>query len=174
MSNLYDLTGQFLELMNMLEDEEFDEQCILDTLESVDFEIEEKADGYAKIMRSLEGKIKSITDETTRLNTRKKHLENNIKRLKENLEMCMKATGKRKFTTDLFSFNIQKNGGKRKLIIDTEINNIPEEYHIKQPDSLDGDKLREYLAEKGLEGKDGSLNCEWCHLEPQGESLRIR
>ena len=34
--------------------------------------------------------------------------------------------------------------------------------------------LREYLKENGLEGQDGSLNCEWCHLEPQGESLRIR
>lgn len=88
--------------------------------------------------------------------------------------MCMRATGKKKFTTDLFSFNIQKNGGKRKLIIDVNVENIPEEYRIKHPDTVNGDKLREYLKENGLEGQDGSLNCEWCHLEPQGESLRIR
>ena len=34
--------------------------------------------------------------------------------------------------------------------------------------------FREYLKENGLEGQDGSLNCEFAHLEPQGESLRIR
>lgn len=35
MSKLYELTGQFLEVMNMLEDDEIDEQCIIDTLESL-------------------------------------------------------------------------------------------------------------------------------------------
>ena len=34
--------------------------------------------------------------------------------------------------------------------------------------------IRDYLKENGLEGQDGSINCEWFHLEPQGESLRIR
>lgn len=28
--------------------------------------------------------------------------------------------------------------------------------------------------EINMEGKDGSLNCEFAHLEPSGESLRIR
>ena len=50
---LYELTGQFLELLDMLEDEEVDEQVIMDTLESVEYEIEDKADGYAKIIKAL-------------------------------------------------------------------------------------------------------------------------
>jgi hypothetical protein len=37
MAALYELTGQFLELMDMLQDEECDEQCIMDTLESIEF-----------------------------------------------------------------------------------------------------------------------------------------
>ena len=174
MANLYELTGDFLTLMDMLEDEECDEQCIMDTLESVEYEIEEKADGYAKIIKSLESDIEGLSKEADRLTARKKTYENRIKWLKQNLEMCMRATGKKKFTTDLFSFGIQKNGGKRKLVIDVDVENIPEQYRIKQPDAIDGDSIREYLKENGLEGQDGSLNCEWCHLEPQGESLRIR
>ncbi len=174
MAALYELTGAFLELMDMLEDEESDEQAILDTLEGIDFEIEQKADGYAKIIKSLEYKIQGMTKEIDRLSFRKKVFENNVKRLKTNLEMCMKLIGKRKFTTDLFSFNIQKNGGKRKLIIDVDVENVPKKYRVKQPDAIDGDSIREYLKENGLEGKDGSLNCEFAHLEPQGESLRIR
>ena len=174
MANIYELTGQFLQLLDMLEDEEVDEQVIMDTLESVEYEIEDKVDGYAKIIKALETDVDGIQKENDRLTSRKKTYENRIKWLKQNLEMCMRATGKKKFTTDLFSFNIQKNGGKRKLTIDVDVENIPEEYRIKQPDAVNGDKLREYLKENGLEGQDGSLNCEWCHLEPQGESLRIR
>lgn len=174
MANIYELTNDFLELLNMLEDEEVDEEVIMDTLESIEYEIEDKADGYAKIIKALRADVDGIQKENNRLTSRKKTYENRIKWLKQNLEMCMRATGKKKFTTDLFSFNIQKNGGKRKLTIDVDVENIPEEYRIKQPDAVDGEKLRDYLKENGLEGQDGSLNCEWCHLEPQSESLRIR
>lgn len=174
MSKLYELTGQFLKLMNMLEDEDCDESCIVDTLESIEYEIEDKADGYAKIIKSLESDIEGLSKESNRILARKKTYENRIKWLKENLEMCMRTIGKKKFTTDLFSFNIQKNGGKRKLVIDVDVENVPEEYRIKQPDAINGDLIREYLNENGLEGLDGSVNCEFAHLEPQGESLRIR
>lgn len=174
MANIYELTNDFLELLNMLEDEEVDEEVIMDTLESIEYEIEDKADGYVKIIKALEADVDGIQKENNRLTSRKKTYENRIKWLKQNLEMCMRVTGKKKFTTDLFSFNIQKNGGKRKLTIDVDVENIPEEYRIKQPDAVDGEKLRDYLKENGLEGQDGSLNCEWCHLEPQSESLRIR
>ncbi len=174
MAALYELTGQFLELMDMLQDEDCDEQCIMDTLESIEFEIEDKADGYAKIIKSLESNVEGLSKEADRLTARKKTYENRIKWLKQNLEMCMRATGKRKFTTDLFSFGIKKNGGKRKLVIDVDVEKVPEKYRIKQPDAIDGDSIREYLKENGLEGQDGSLNCDFAHLEPQGESLRIR
>ena len=35
MSSIYELTGEYLELMDMLEDEEVDEQTIIDTLEAL-------------------------------------------------------------------------------------------------------------------------------------------
>ena len=60
MANIYELTGQFLQLLDMLEDEEVDEQVIMDTLESVEYEIEDKADGYAKIIKALEADAISI------------------------------------------------------------------------------------------------------------------
>ena len=47
MSSIYELTGEYLELMDMLEDEEVDEQTIIDTLEALDGEIENKADNYS-------------------------------------------------------------------------------------------------------------------------------
>ena len=54
----------------MLYDEDIDEQMVLDTLESIEGDIEDKADGYAKIIKELLGdaeKIKKLAiDRSTR------------------------------------------------------------------------------------------------------------
>lgn len=44
MSNLYELTGEFLELMDMLDDPNVDQETLQDTLESINYEIEIKAE----------------------------------------------------------------------------------------------------------------------------------
>lgn len=79
MSKLYELTGAFLEVLSMLEDEECDEQCIMDTLESIEYEIEDKADGYAKMIKSLESDIAGMSKEIERLDSRKTTYNNRIK-----------------------------------------------------------------------------------------------
>ncbi|MEG0898320.1 MAG: siphovirus Gp157 family protein [Oscillospiraceae bacterium] len=169
MASLYQLTDEFLTVFNMLEDDEIDEQVITDTLESLEYEIEDKADGYAKIIKTLDNNAEGLKKEIERLTTRKQTLDNRSKFLKQTLENSMRAVGKLKFTTNLFSFNIQKNGGKRALVIDTEkIDDIPMDYRIKQDDKINNDKIREYFKENDIE------KCDFAHLEPQGESLRIR
>lgn len=173
MSNLYELTGVFLELLEMMSDEDVDPQILEDTLEGIEYEIELKAEGYAKIIKNMESDIKGLEVEIDRLTKRKKTFQNRIKNLKENLKESMELTGKTKFKTDLFTFRIQKNGGKRKLVVDTDIDDIPTKFKVKQPDIIDRDMLRDYLKDKGYDGKDGGVYCEWCHLEPQSNSLRI-
>ena len=55
---LYELTEQYDGVMNLLYDGETDEQTILDTLEAIEGEIEDKADNYAKIIKTMTGSIK--------------------------------------------------------------------------------------------------------------------
>ena len=162
MSNLYELTNNYENLLNMLYDEEIDEEMILDTLESIEGEIEDKADGYAKIIKELEAKKKARKDEAKRLTDSAKVFENRVNTLKNNLYNSMKQTGKTKFATNLFTFNIAKNGGKQALTIDGE---VPEEY-TKTIIENDNDKIRADL-ESGKE-------LSFAHLEPRGESLRIK
>ncbi len=162
MSNLYELTSNYETVLNMLYDEEIDEQMILDTLESIEGEIEEKADGYAKIIKELESKQKARKEEAKRLTDSAKVFENRVKALKNNLFDAMKETGKTKFATNLFSFNIVKNGGKQALTIDGE---VPEEY-TKTVIENNTDKIRQALEE----GKE----LPFARLEPRGESLRIK
>ena len=161
MASLYQLTGEFLELLDMLEDGSDDEQVILDTLEGIDYEVEVKAENYAKIIKELEVKSKCIKEEIQRLTARAAALENKAKMLKTNLEQCMIATGKTKFKTDLFSFGIQNN--PEKLVIDNEAD-VPDEFLIKQEPKINSKAIKERLKFSDL---------PYAHLE-QSESLRIR
>ena len=58
--NIFGITGQYLELLQMAEDGSLDQDMINDTLEGVDWEFEEKADAYAKVMNSLDGTVAKI------------------------------------------------------------------------------------------------------------------
>lgn len=159
MSTLYELTTQFQELLELIQNEEYDEQVLADTMEGLDGEIEIKADGYARVIRELEGNVLTIKSEVDRLNKKKKSFESSINRMKDKLEESMKATGKVKFKTDLFSFNIQKNPAR--LVVTGD---VPEEYLIPQEPKIDNAAIRKLLKEQDL---------DYAHLE-QGESLRIR
>ena len=162
MSTLYELSEQYQELLSMALDPDIDEEAIADTLEGLEGEIEDKADGYAKVMRNLEADASAIKAEIARLTERKKHIEANIDRMKRSLETAMRLTGKTKFKTSLFSFNIAKNPASLKI---DNPDRVPEEFLIPQDPKIDTVGIKKEL-------KEGTV-FDWCHLE-QGESLRIR
>lgn len=158
---MYELTGQWLELMAMAEDEEIDPEILADTIEQVEGDLEAKAENYAKVLRMLDGEAKAIDEEAKRLTARAKTIKGNMDRLKRSLEGMMIATGKRKFKTKLFSFCVQKNPAR--LVLD-DVEAIPEEYWVPQV-KLDNAAVKAAI-EQGIE-------ISGAHLE-QGESLRIR
>ncbi|WP_270289393.1 siphovirus Gp157 family protein [Enterocloster citroniae] len=163
--HLYELTEQYQILQDMAYDPEVDEQTLRDTMEGLWGAIEEKADGYAKIITGMKADIEALKEEEERLYARRKRLEDRQKWLKDNLEANMREIGKTKFKTALFSFNIQKNGGLQPLIIDGVIDDIPGRFLIPQDPVPNNEAIRNLLAEKQV---------DWAHLEPRGESLRIR
>ena len=159
-STLYELTGKMAALLALLEDPEIDEQLILDSLESIDYEIDLKAEGYGKIIRTLQGEAEVIGEEIERLSERRRHILAGAERIKRELEGSMILLGKRKVKTPLFSFSIQKNPPSVCLIKD-----VPKRFLIKQEPKVDKRALIEYLKEHG--------NTEYAELV-QSESLRIR
>ena len=152
-------------LVNPQYDPEVDEQTFQDTMEGLWGEIEDKADGYAKIIMGMKADIEALRTEESRLAARRKALENRQQALKNNLEATMREMGKTKFKTALFSFNIQKNGGLQPLVIDGLLEDIPGRFLIPQPPVPNNEAIRALLENKAV---------EWAHLEPRGESLRIR
>lgn len=162
---LYELTTDYANLLELAEDPDIDEQAFLDTLEGIEGAIEDKADGYAKVIRTLEGDAAACDAEAKRLRTKKQTIDNNIKRMKAALQMAMEATGKRKFKTPLFSFNIQKNPAA--VVVDEQyIENIPERFLVRKDPEINRKAIKDAINN----GEDiGGI----AHLEST-ESLRIR
>ena len=165
MSSLYELTEAYDTVLEMLYDPEVDEQTVIDTLDGIEGEIEEKADNYAKLIREMKADADKLAEEERRIAARRKSLESRADRLKRNLQANLEFIGKTKFKTALFTFSISPNGGLQPLTITDNLGEIPGKYLIPQPPVPDKDKIRELLKSKEV---------EWAHLEPRGKSLRIR
>lgn len=162
---LYELTEQYEEVINLLYDGETDEQTIMDTLESIEGEIEDKADSYAKIIKTMVAEAEVIKGEEDRLHSRRMSLENRAKWLKSTLQANLEFIGKTKFKTELFSFSVSPNGGKQPLSITDNLGDIPGKYLIPQDPVVDKDAVRELLKDHEV---------EWARLEPYGKHLNIR
>ena len=90
MSTLYEITGQYLELYKMMESaDNLEMKVITDTLDGMDGELEEKADGYAKIMAELDAEAVKFENEADRLAARAEQLHNRSKVLKDRLKAAM-------------------------------------------------------------------------------------
>lgn len=64
MSTLYEITGQYLELYEMMESaDELEMKVIEDTLDGMDGELEEKAENYAIIMAELDAEAAKFEKE---------------------------------------------------------------------------------------------------------------
>lgn len=160
--NLFELSQEYLTVLEMAEDPEVDPKTVADTIEAIEADIEDKADSYARIITQLNGDADSLDGEIERLTARKKVLKGNADRLKRSLEEAMRATGKVKFKTPLHSFGIQKNVPSVSI---TDERNIPDRFLVPQPPKVD---KRAIMAEL----KAGET-FDWCELT-QTESLRIR
>ena len=159
-STLYELTGEVLELKELLSDPEVDEQIIFDTLEAVQGELEAKAEDYVKVIRQLDAEAKSFDAEADFFKQKALVRKNNIKRMKEALLNAMIATGHESgLNAGPFTLKVQKNGGIAPLAITGE---VPDELTKKEPDN---EKIREFLKDHDV---------EWAHFEERGRHLAIK
>lgn len=154
---LYELKEMYLNLMDLdLEGEELGK-----ALENIDDEIEVKAENYAGVIKNLEAEIDAYKKEIERMSKIKKSLESRASLLKSNLEQAMIELDKKKFKTNLFSFNIQRNAPGIKILDEDK---IPKEF-IEYEKRIKKNDLKKAIKE-GLE-TDAAILVE-------SESLRIR
>lgn len=165
MGTMYELTADYMAVLDMAQDPEIDPQAIADTLEGIGGEIEVKAENTAKVLKELEAEVAKLKAESKRLDDRRKAIENNVEDIKRRLFDAMKLTGKTKFKTALFSFSIAKNGGKIPVVVDVDCSELPDDFVIiSEKPNLEA--IREYIEKHGT--------CAYAHYGERGEHLNIK
>lgn len=161
MGTLYDLTGDFLSLFELATSDD-DEQAFADTLEALKGELEIKASGYVKVIKSLEMEADECSKVIEAFKHKKEMRENNAKRMKEALINAMDAAGVDEIPAGEYTLKIAKNGGLQPLKIDGVV-----------PDNF---KKIIYEDDKNLIRKalnDGE-ELGFAHLEERGRHLNIK
>ncbi|EGQ4464844.1 hypothetical protein DMN16_08145 [Staphylococcus pseudintermedius] len=161
MTTLFNLRDAYQQVYDLIA-EQGDETVLIETLQSINDALEEKADGYVAVIKTLEADNVAIDEEIKRLRQRKTSNQNGISRLKESLQFSMESTGKEKFKTALNSYSIANNPPSLDVV---EESLIPKEYWLSQAPKLNKKDLLKDIKNgadiKGVEVK-------------QTRSLRVR
>ncbi|EGQ3289313.1 siphovirus Gp157 family protein [Staphylococcus pseudintermedius] len=161
MTTLFNLTDAYQQVYDLIA-EQGEESALIDTLQSINDALEDKADGYVAVIKTLEADNVAIDEEIKRLRQRKTSNQNGISRLKESLQFSMESTGKEKFKTALNSYSIANNPPSLDVV---EESLIPKEYWLSQAPKLNKKDLLKDIKNgadiKGVEVK-------------QTRSLRVR
>ena len=160
---LYELTDEMQRLLLWLEEDEAEEdQALVETLDMVEQDFEDKADAYGCVIRNMEAdaaEIKAqediLTEEIKRLRSRRASVEKGTERLKETLRKALEQTGKKNLKTEKFTFGTRKSSS---VVITAEnVYELPDEclrYRDPEPDKT---AIKEYLKD--------NPDCAWAHME---------
>ena len=116
---LYELTQSMEELKQLIQEGELDNDMLLSTLESVELDIETKADNICCIIKELGGNINTLSSEKERLAGLSERYKKNIDQLKNYLKINLVKVGKEKLKTDRFYISVSNR--KQKLVINEEL-----------------------------------------------------
>ena len=127
---LYDITGEYLRLYNLMTDEdlmETEDDAIKDTLESLNYDLADKSAGYVHVIKQLDMEAEEC-DKAIEFFKRKKEIrQNNVKRLKEALINAMDIANLKELKAGSYTLKIANNGGKAPLSIPDE-SKVPERF----------------------------------------------
>lgn len=161
---LYELTSNYLQFFNQLENDDVDPETIRDTLDCIEGAIEEKAQSTARMIKTMESTSDAIEAEIKRLQQRKKVNDNKVSWLKKYIQHQLELVGMDKIKTPTFTISLQNNPPA--VQIDDE-KHIPASYLTVVPEQYVPDKERIAEALKNGEAVPG------CQLV-QGRRLSIR
>lgn len=93
---LFELTGEFRDLYEAVEQFEDEPDAWFDTLEAIQGEIDDKILNCARIVESERAEVKALKELEERIHARRKAKENGIERLKGYMMHNMEVTGKKR------------------------------------------------------------------------------
>jgi len=140
---LYEIKQDFLRLAEM----DLDEQTMQDTLESLQFELEEKADNIACLIKQVEAEAEAIKAEAKNLTDRAKAKETKVERLTQYLLDTLKAVGTDKIETTRNVLQVKKNPAS--VVLNEGFNNLI--YMVEKVTFMPDKKRIKEAIEHGIE-----------------------
>lgn len=141
MSKLYDLGEKYTAINRFIEEAwenedltEDDLQMYIETLDSIQDEIENKVGNIAKFLKNIEGDIKAFKEEEERLAKKRKYLQNKFDGLKSYTQAVLEVNKIEKVNTGTFTVKLHKNNPSVGIVDETK---IPNTYKIPQPEKID-------------------------------------
>lgn len=96
MPKLYELTEQFKNLVDLLDDPTVANEEVLNAAINIEGELNEKIQNIAKLIKNLESDADGFAIEKKRLAEQEKHYRNRIESLKQYLSISMQTAGVKK------------------------------------------------------------------------------
>lgn len=165
MSALYEITGQFKELVKLQETADEDMAvAIRDTMAGIEAEFNDKALAVSHVILNFDADVAALDREIERLQERKRLVTNRQREIREYLRENMEAAGMTKISCPLFTITLAK--GREVVVVDDE-NAIPDEL-MRVKTEIAPDKTA--IANKIKAGE----VVPGCHLERGASSVRIK
>ena len=145
MTALYELTTEYRTALAVLENSDLDADTIRDTLEGLQFPVEEKSKNVAMFVKNIEATAKAIREAEGQMAERRKRLEQKIESITEYLKTNMEACGITKIDSPFLTLAIKRNPAS--VVVDNP-DLIPAEFLrtppvVSVPDKkLIGDRLK--------------------------------
>lgn len=167
---LYEIATDYRRLQDLLDSAETPaemRQTIIDTLESLSGDFEDKAENMAALIAEYKATAEGCAAEIQRLNEKKLRAENAIEPIKKYLMAEMQFTGIKKVKAGTWNITIAKNGGKAPIVWDDDIEpeDLPEKYRSIYY-KIDTAAVRDAL--------EAGEALDFAKLGERGESLRIK
>lgn len=167
---LYDIAADYRRLQDMLDAADTPEemrQTLIDTLESLSGDFEDKVENMAALIAEYKATIEGCRTEIARLTGKAARAENAIDSIKKYIMAEMQFAGIKKVNAGTWNITIAKNGGKAPIVWDDDIEpeDLPEKYRSISY-KIDTAAVRDAL--------EAGEALDFAKLGERGESLRIK
>lgn len=147
-ATLYELTGEYAELISALEFAESEEEAaeVWRRMDITEGDIVEKAEAYARIMRNKQAEADALKAEKLRL----ERLQRSAERISENLKIrlldAMQRLNVSEIQTGIGKWKVQMNPFSVNVLDESA---VPSEFRIPQPDKIDKTGILKHFKETG-------------------------
>lgn len=107
MATIYEIADKYKFIQQMIEDGT-DPAIFAEALAGIDGEAGEKLESYAMVLKNAESDITGVDAEIKRLQERKKAMQNNVSRMKDNMSILLQEIEGNRLKTDKFTFSFRK------------------------------------------------------------------